>query len=287
MSVFSVHFVPSYTKPASPEAFLIYSQSIPSQNLGFVDSKAPVLVVDVAGRELTVHQSPSLLTSNRKEGTTGAVVWKVTPLFAEWLANSKNALFQRGLLNAHSTILELGCGVSGIVARVVGPKVAKYIATDQEYALKVLRRNVDQDSPVRGASNGKATKHLTKTAAVEVAPGCIEVLPLDWELDEVERHPALVGGMDAVLACDCIYNESLILPLVNTCADICRLRADTSQQRTLCIVAQQLRSFEVFEAWLKAFHRLFRVWQVSDKLLIDPLKEGSGFVIHIGILRQE
>lgn len=50
----------------------MFSQPIPSSNLGFVDSKAQVLELSVAGRDLTIHQSPAVLASNRAEGTTGA-----------------------------------------------------------------------------------------------------------------------------------------------------------------------------------------------------------------------
>jgi hypothetical protein len=51
---------------------LIFSQTIPSQSLGFVDSKASTIDITVAGHDLTIHQSRGLLTSDRKQGTTGA-----------------------------------------------------------------------------------------------------------------------------------------------------------------------------------------------------------------------
>ena len=90
----------------------------------------------------------------------------------------------------------------------------------------------------------------------------------------------------AVIACDCIYNEALITPFVRTCVDICQLaNAHSAEMPTLCIIAQQLRSDMVFEAWLKAFHRYFKVWRIPDNLLINGLKEGSGFAVHVGILR--
>ena len=54
------------------ESFLLFSQSIPSQNLGFVDRKATVLEVTINDRDLTIHQSPTILSSNRGGGTTGA-----------------------------------------------------------------------------------------------------------------------------------------------------------------------------------------------------------------------
>lgn len=54
------------------DAFVVFSQAIPSQSLGFVDSKASELSVSVGDKHFTIRQSRSLLTSNRKEGTTGA-----------------------------------------------------------------------------------------------------------------------------------------------------------------------------------------------------------------------
>lgn len=90
--------------------------------------------------------------------------------------------------------------------------------------------------------------------------------------------------VDLIVACDCIYNEALIEPLNGTCAALCRLRED-KEKPTLCLIAQQLRSPDVFEAWLKSFHEKFEVWQVPDRLLDEGLREGSGFIVHLGIVR--
>jgi hypothetical protein len=51
---------------------VVFSQEIPSQSLGFIDAHASTLEISVAGYDLTIHQSPGLLNSTRKEGTTGA-----------------------------------------------------------------------------------------------------------------------------------------------------------------------------------------------------------------------
>lgn len=89
-----------------------------------------------------------------------------------------------------------------------------------------------------------------------------------------------------VLACDCIYNESLIAPFVQTCADICRLDLTGSPDNpTICVIAQQLRSPAVFEAWLIAFMDAFRVWRVPGRMLSEELSESSGYAVHLGILR--
>ena len=56
----------------SVESFLLFSQSIPSQNLGFVDPKATVLDLIINDRDLNIRQSPTILSSTRSGGTTGA-----------------------------------------------------------------------------------------------------------------------------------------------------------------------------------------------------------------------
>ena len=279
----------------SEETFLLFSQSIPSQNLGFIDSKATSIDVAVAGRDLTIDQSPGLLSSNRGGGTTGAVLWKVTPLVAEWIASPSNILFSSGVLCDESQILELGCGISGILPVVVGPKVGRYIATDQEYVHKLLKQNIAANTTshkiftkknVHGKAFPNYQDHQTNSN--------IEVIALDWESSSVSNLLSLLSSgssgppqiesraINAIIACDCIYNESLIEPFVRTCTELCRLAS--VGEPTICIVAQQLRSDLVFEAWLEAFCKHFRVWRVGDELLTEGLKEGSGFVVHKGIL---
>jgi len=278
------------------ESFLLFSQSIPSQNLGFVDSKATLLELTINGRDLTIHQSPTILSSNRGGGTTGAVVWKITPLFASWITSS-NLLFKHGVLDSSSTVLELGCGISGIIGLSLAPLIYSYVLTDQEYVLKLLHQNLaenqqDTSSSNKGRKSNAKPKRGSAPAIQQKEGSNITATSLDWETDEVT--PSLAGSeskrsIDAVIACDCIYNDALIEPLVQTCIDVCKLRKSEDNgegnEPTVCIVAQQLRSAEVFEGWLKAFHKAFRVWRVPDGELVDGLKSDSGFVIHIGILR--
>lgn len=54
------------------EAFLLFSQDIPTTNLGFVNSRATTLDLTIRGNEYTIHQSPTILSSSRAGGTTGA-----------------------------------------------------------------------------------------------------------------------------------------------------------------------------------------------------------------------
>ena len=284
---------------AEEESFSLFTQRIPSQDLGFVDAKAMSLEITVCGRDLDIRQSPTLLSSNREGGTTGAVVWKITPLFAQWIASDTNFLFRSSVLDERSLVLELGTGVSGIIAITMARRIGRYIATDQEYVFKLLKANIEDNFfEAKGSGSGSNVAKYQGKGHIHnhnlCVRGKIEVLALDWESSIVSSLPTKIATssaevsqtIDAVIACDCIYNESLIIPFVRTCADICQLNtAHSTKKPTLCIVAQQLRSNLIFEAWLKAFHNLFKVWRMPDDLLIDGVKGGSGFVVHVGILR--
>lgn len=212
-------------------------------------------------------------------------MWKVTPLFASWIASPINFLFTHNFISSNSRAIELGAGVSGIVALVLGTRISKYIATDQDYVLKLLKRNIAENADtvlprlkkVKSANLKASTSQPSMLAQV-----------LDWETDDASH----LDDFDLVIACDCIYNESLVEPLNSTCATICRsrqIRTNSSRNEevkpTLCIVAQQLRSPDVFQVWLKSFHKFFKVWRVPDEKLSEDLKEGSGFVVHVGIVR--
>ncbi|KAF3939025.1 hypothetical protein ABW19_dt0206522 [Dactylella cylindrospora] len=267
------------------------------QDLGFVSRTDSTLSVSVNSQEYTIYQSPSLLTSTREAGTTGAVLWKVTPLLAGWLTNPANKLTSH-VLKSSSTAVELGAGTSGILALSLSPYVANYIATDQEYCLKLLRKNIVENfkEPKKTASSSKVKKSRNSTEPASTS-GNIVVTALDWELTDASSLPELKERqIDLVIAADCIYNESLVDSLVDTMAELCELNrvglSSTSDGNvTLVMVAQELRSPDVLEAFLKAFCAKFKVWRVPDRLLKDcgegglALMEGGGYVVHIGILK--
>jgi hypothetical protein len=228
------------------------------------------------------------------------VLWQVTPAFASWLSSLNNLFFRTNFVDSKSTVVELGCGISGLVALSLAPNIHKYIATDQSYVLKLFKENVANNLPSKPSPTVRTRNTVKRSDAKQAAskqvtdaPLCgIQALTLDWETDSVmslQQHlssnNSTVPTVDAVIACDCIYNESLIEPLVSTCADICDKYAPSVEKPTICVVAQQLRSPDVFEAWLKEFWKRFRVWRIPDIELDEGLREGSGFVVHIGVLR--
>jgi hypothetical protein len=46
-----------------------------------------------------------------------------------------------------------------------------------------------------------------------------------------------------------------------------------------------MRQPDVFEQWLEATLLNFRVWRVPDELLTEGLQTGTGFALHLGILK--
>ncbi|ETN43516.1 uncharacterized protein HMPREF1541_02675 [Cyphellophora europaea CBS 101466] len=260
---------------ASEETFFLFSESLPSNNLGFIDSRAQELDLDVAGQSITLKQSPGLLNSQRDTGTTGAVLWKITPLVAAWLASSVSALHRAGVLRANSIVVELGCGITGLIGILVAPSISSYVLTDQTYIMKTLRENITANASTPGEQRRKGTRHVLARPST---------VPLDWETDT----PSLDGlglqtdqMIDLVIVCDCVYNEYLIKPLVVTLEDISRLNRDGYS--TTILIAQQLRSETIFEQFLAALMASFAVWRLRDEDLPENLQMGSGYAVHLAL----
>ncbi|KAJ3951571.1 Ribosomal protein lysine methyltransferase [Colletotrichum tropicale] len=270
------------------------------------DPKATTLSLTLADRDFTIHQSPTVLSSTRAGGTTGAVLWKITPLFATYLSSPTSPF--NCIFTPTSTVLELGCGISPLTALLLAPRISRYILTDQPYVSRMIHQNLEANplpsssTAAKPSSRRKKTTSTTTTNTASSGLGSIQFTSLDWELDT--PTPSLTGSpstrsFNAVVCCDCIYNEALVDPLVSTTADLARLRlriqeeeeeTDTEEaersEPCVCIVAQQLRSPDVFEVWAKSFHKQFRMWRVPDELLPEGLRIESGFVVHVGILRE-
>ena len=259
----------------------MFSQSLPSQDLGFLDSKADEVDIDIGAKTFSISQSPSLLHSSLSTGTTGAVLWKITPHIARWLSLAENPIRKSGLLSPHSNVIELGCGISGLIGLALAPDVGEYILTDQRYVSKLLQKNISANQ----ANLRRALKQPLKAPVFK---------PLDWEVDSARNVVSNSNSesikIDLVIACDCIYNEFLIRPFVDTCFDIAKLGLDGPDGRNriplVILIAQQLRSQEVFQMWLEALMERFQVWKLQDLCLTDELKDGSGYAVHVAMLKR-
>ncbi|GAB0135640.1 hypothetical protein EsDP_00003971 [Epichloe bromicola] len=181
------------------------------------------------------------------------------------------------MLTPSSAVLELGCGISPLNALAAVPRVAHYVLSDQRYVQKLVSRNL--------------VENQNQPSARQRTGGSIAFRALDWEQDEVT--PGLAAPacwFDAVIATDCVYNDALVGPFVQTCVDACLLRERRGGDGgcgCVCVVAQQLRDHDVFRAWLGAFLERFRVWRVKGEVLaVEELTARDGFVVHVGVLRQ-
>jgi len=218
---------------------------------------------------------------------TTQVLWQVSPRLAAWIADETNVLWSTGRLHAQALVVELGCGVSGIVSLALGPKIGRYVATDQNYVLKMLKQNLHNNTASTSSKHKAKGPKQPHGEQCDDLVGNVLVRSLDWESDSAEsllRGIDSHHGADLVVACDCIYNEALVMPFVHTCRDICRL--SPTPCATLVVVAQQIRSPQVFEEWIIQFHALFDVWRLTEDAIAPSLGEDSGFVVHVGVLRQ-
>lgn len=198
------------------------------------------------------------------------------------------------------------------MALSLGPLVQHYVATDQEYVHRLLRENLEENKSIvykqkSGGSKGKSGKKKGASKQAQSDESNISFTSLDWELDAPDLLKKSVGiasenddeednGFDLLLSCDCIYNEALIVPFVRTCADICRLRPayhpekaadERGKNPTICIIAQKQRTPDVFEAWLEETLKIFWVWRLSDEILGERLKGGTGYMLHLLVLRDD
>ena len=251
-----------------------------------LDPKAHEIELTVGGQDFLVAQSPGALQSGRKEGTTGAAVWQSSVRASEWLAHAENVLFTSGLLTGDSLVLELGSGISALVPCILARRVRQVVATDQQHVLKLLQQNIDK--------NLQTHQTGTRKKVAEDSQHRVQALALDWEEDDIPKQLSannLGTGVDVVLACDTLYNYALIEPFVQTCVEICRSREAHREQTasdtrpTACVIVQQLRQAEVFEQWLETSLRYFDVWRIPNDSLLDGLREGSGFAVHICVLK--
>jgi len=232
-------------------------------------------------------------------------LWKVTPLVAAWFGHEHNPLYGT-VINSSTNILELGTGVAGMIAVTLAPRIKHYYASDQEYCLKILQKNIDTNSNIphdssRKKSTGK-NKHSKNQEETLISSRNISVIELDWETTSVKHIPELQSCiLDVVIACDCIYNENLIPSFIEALVDACSLGMDNEEHSrngseqekrpTLALIAQELRSFDVMEPFMAAFCEQFQVARIPDHMYkdlgVDDLKEGGGFVIHVGILKSD
>ena len=153
--------------------------------------------------------------------------------------------------------------------------------------LKLLRQNVQDNisTPTRTTSKPKTGKP-SRSARMGSGPSNLDIMELDWETSDVSSIMRLLDQRpDVLLAIDCVFNPTIIQPFVSTLKEF-STSTDQDARPVISIIAQQLRSPDVFTEWLEAMLQDFRVWRVNDKeLSIASLGVQEGYVVHICILK--
>ncbi|RPA87552.1 hypothetical protein BJ508DRAFT_300808 [Ascobolus immersus RN42] len=280
---------------------ILTTERPPPASLGFIVSKDDKLPVTVGPFELEVHQSKGLLNSKHEEGTTGAVVWRLSIPLAEFLL--ENFSSSNAFLNSNSTVLELGSGSSGVMALTVGRKVKRWIASDIDAIYRPLIRNLsenlgDEWSEKDGMftqTGGKKPKGKKKVNTSTSSPteSSIEVVVINWEQTDLRSNSVFRSGtggvnmkIDMIVCTDCVYNIALIKPLIDTMVEASRLTHEAHGVYPLVLVAQEVRADDVLEAFLTTFAELFEVWRIDRHLGGKWDREvGGSAVLHAGFLK--
>ena len=165
------------------------------------------------------------------------MLWQVTPHFAEWISSPSNLLFKQGVLGPASRCLELGSGVSGVVALALAPHIRLYTATDQGYVLKFLRQNIEENTKPDRRSSRKGDKRAEAEERQRLANA---KKPMQKRVDAIEKEIARLTGtrdtLDAWLASEAAYS-----------ADSATMLGDKTRQRGE--IAAQISTLE--DEWME------------------------------------
>ncbi|KAG2733029.1 hypothetical protein G9P44_004019 [Scheffersomyces stipitis] len=281
--------------------FELYSSRAPpeKQHLGYVDNSKEVVEIslDQLGMDLQIRQSLTELNSSRESSTTGFIVWQSSVLFVEWmLSDEKSPFFKVFQYRSDLTVAELGAGISGICATVLGPKVARYIATDQKHILRLLMDNfqnnaggakwtsstVENGASSSGKSSKKKGKKVTKSRSSYSEGSKIDFIEYDWEYLDLGRDNYdslfLDSGLtpkhpDIILACDTIYNEYLIPFFIEAVKSLLA-------ENTIVVISLQLRDSITLKSFVdQVVESELKMYSVPVEMLSEKL--AKGFVIYV------
>ncbi len=145
-------------------------------------------------------------------------------------------------------VLELGAG-TGVLAALLGPLCQSYTASDRLENLKLVQRNLALNAAQPSVKAGPRALQQETTAA-----SIVHLEEVDWEAVSKRRRQGALSISNAdqyelIIAVDCIYNENLVQPLVDTLAHYCSPAAKTLHGSSLSSAAP--------------------TWQVTDPMRVE------------------
>ncbi|KIY53014.1 hypothetical protein FISHEDRAFT_34178 [Fistulina hepatica ATCC 64428] len=218
---------------------------------------------DVKYLEITLAQDSTSLHS--RKGDTGSVLWRASADFAQLILQqfheqSTTSCFR--ISEASSLqVLELGSGI-GLLPIVLGPLVQRFIATDIQHLLPLIRKNLTLNSS-RTANVLVEELDWERIHAVPASLRHRFSLPFDPPPDS--ESTALVQAdacyPDIIISVDCIYHPRLVPPLVST------LTHFTEPGHTVVVIVCELRAEDVLREFLQqwlASDDAWEVWRAGD-----------------------
>lgn len=239
----------------------LVTQDQDSKRLGYVNRKDETIEISLpeSGIDLTIVQSLTGLSES-----TGYVCWQTALYLTDWILLDPGCPFK---LTSSMTIVELGAGVGGILVSLLGPRVCKYIATDQQNILKLLQQNYNNNKQ-------SDTKKSKKKKFEEFSVFFTE---FDWEYIDhgVNNIKEIVDDthIDLIIACDTIYNDYLIQPFIDS------FKLLMTPNVTGVVVGLQVRDEQLVEAFAEqVLHEGLKLYCVLNEFLSTDLLKG--FVVY-------
>eukprot|EP00953_Heterococcus_sp_UTEX-ZZ885_P010457 6109-Heterococcus_DN1.PRE.1 len=189
--------------------------------------------VDIAlkgGLTITITQDPT-------SGDLGTSLWDASVILVHYMDDNKQ--YSQKLHSKRVLELGAGCGLAGIYCSLKGADVT---LTDLEQVLPILRTNVRAN--LGGQDAQPSNKH-------QVEAFC-------W--GDAICSTTLCPPYDYILACDCVYVESLVEPLVWSLEQL-------ATQSTTVIICSEKRELTTHAVFTERLERSFTIRRVAQKHL--------------------
>ncbi|WWC87374.1 uncharacterized protein L201_002263 [Kwoniella dendrophila CBS 6074] len=250
---------------------------------------------EVESVNVKIQQDIGMLKGQK--GDTGSVLWRSSLYLATRVLSQKhytgssttgNLIFDYDKLG-QSKILELGAG-TGLLSILLSQLSEKFTSSDRLENLKLVKRNLElngiaignddilekMDNPnVNGKKISRNNGDGFRTQVEKKQKISVNLEEIDWvEIQkERNRHPELWNltnqdreeeHYDLILAVDCIYNEHLVQPLVDTLSKYCKKGG-----KSVVWVVVELRSADVLtlflESWMNDSSGPWTIIRLSEK----------------------
>lgn len=254
--------------------FELYTERPPkvNQDLGFVDRSSERVTIGLpdSGIELYIKQSFS-------GASTGFFCWRSAQFFTDWAISCEKCPFYGFFKSRNNlSVVELGAGVGGVCASILGPLCKRYVATDQIELLKLLKENFLDNVTTRNYTSTTVPFEKSKKL-IASSPSTIDFIEYDWEYleDGKSNYEQLVGPQekpDLIIACDTIYNDYLVPLFVGALKSL--LNEDNA-----ALISLQMRDENILTLFLEtALEENLNVYNIPCQMLSKSLKKG--FVVY-------